>query len=199
MNRELFFIYDSHCPWSYATTALVRALVDAHPEMQLHLLHVAYFDGTDGVKKTLAETVANQSTVSFSLDYTRGCEQPQDATTVVNLMAWLSAKQPDIALEVLEEIQRLHFQEGLLMVGPEDFDSMAERFRLSIPGKVFKDKLSKDAEHQLADVAELQEVIETTAFPALLVAHDERIVLLNHNLYLTHPGKVVEGVEMELS
>ncbi|WP_394175884.1 protein-disulfide isomerase [Thalassotalea litorea] len=198
MNSELFFIYDSHCPWSYAATPLVRALVNAHPEMQLHLLNVAYYDGSDGVKKALAQSVANQSTATFSEGYLQGCEQPQDATSVVNLMAWLTGKQPEIALDVLEEIQKLHFQQGLKMVEPEDFDALAKHFNLSMPGKVFKDKLSKDAEHQLADVAELQEIIQTTAFPALLVAQDERIVLLNHNLYLTHPDKIVEGVEMEL-
>ncbi|TKB45697.1 protein-disulfide isomerase [Thalassotalea mangrovi] len=199
MNSELFFIYDSHCPWSYATTPLVKQLVAANPEMHLHLFHVAHYDGSDGVSHKVAKAVANQSTVKFGEDYLRGCEQPQDATVVANLMAWLMAKQPDIGLEVLEQIQDSHFQQGLMMTHPEDFEALIKRFKLSIPGKVFKDKLSKDAEYQLSDIAELQDIIQTTAFPALLVARDERIVLLNHNLYLTRPDKIVEAVTLEFT
>ncbi|QDP01017.1 protein-disulfide isomerase [Thalassotalea sp. PS06] len=197
MNSELFFIYDSHCPWSYATTALVRELVKASPDMQLHLMHVAHYDGSDGVSKKLLQSVAQQSSVSFSDDYLRFCEQPQDATAVANLMAWLENKQPEIAFEVLQMVQDQHFQQGLMMTGSEDFDAIVKNYQLSIPGKVFKDKLSKDAEYQLGDIAELQEIIQTTAFPALLVAKDERIVLLNHNLYLTRPDKIVEAIEIE--
>ena len=42
----LYFIYDSHCPWSYATTPLVNAISEAYPEMNLNLMHCAIEMGT---------------------------------------------------------------------------------------------------------------------------------------------------------
>ena len=47
MAAELFFIYDSHCPWSYATTPLVNAVNNSLPEVVLNLWHCAYFSDAD--------------------------------------------------------------------------------------------------------------------------------------------------------
>jgi hypothetical protein len=64
---------------------------------------------------------------------------------------------------------------------------------------VFKEKLSKDAEFVISDVGELQELIGTTAFPALLLLVDEKAVLLNHFLYLENPKAIVEAIILELT
>ena len=40
--------------------------------------------------------------------------------------------------------------------------------------------------------------IATQAIPALLLAIDDELILLNHNFYLTQPEAVVEAVKIEL-
>ena len=47
MHPELYFIYDSHCPWSYAATPLVNALSENFPELEIHHWHCAHYDGSD--------------------------------------------------------------------------------------------------------------------------------------------------------
>ena len=48
---QLFFLYDSHCPWSYVATKLVNEINQAFPAITLNLWHAAYFDGkNDGTK-----------------------------------------------------------------------------------------------------------------------------------------------------
>jgi hypothetical protein len=39
----------------------------------------------------------------------------------------------------------------------------------------------------------------TKAIPALLLAIDERLILLNHNFYLKHPKAIVEAIDLELA
>ncbi len=199
MNTELFFIYDSHCPWSYATTALVNELHQAFPEMTINLWHIAHYEGTDSAGSSQVDAVSKQSAANFGQDYTRFADSHQDSTMTANLMAWLQNKQSIQALDVLNALQKELFIEGNGLNSKPDFDSVLAEFKLSPPNKIFKNQLTKDAEFNLADIAEMQELIETTAFPALLLAVDDRLVLLNHNLYLTKPNAIVAAVKLELN
>ncbi|WNC69827.1 protein-disulfide isomerase [Thalassotalea nanhaiensis] len=198
MTTELFFIYDSHCPWSYASTALVNCINKAYPDMHIHLWHTAYYEGNDSPGKNAADTVSRQSAANFGMDYIRDADNAKDSYMAANVMAWVQNKQPEKALEVLNALQHQHFVENNPLTDKDDFDSVIGQFKFSPPAKVFKLDLSKDAEYVLGDIAEIQEVIQTTAFPALMLAVDDRLVMLNHNLYLTKPEKIVEAVELEL-
>ena len=42
-NVELFFLYDSHCPWSYAATPLINEINKAYPQINLQLWQSAFF------------------------------------------------------------------------------------------------------------------------------------------------------------
>ncbi|KGJ95730.1 protein disulfide-isomerase [Thalassotalea sp. ND16A] len=199
MNSQLFFIYDSHCPWSYATTALVNSIHSAYPEMPMHLWHFAHYDGSDSAGKKQVDAVANQSAVEFGEDYLDCSNVPQNATLAANLMAWVSHKHPELALKVLTVLQQQHFIDNTPFTDKADFSDIAEQFKLSPPGKVFKSELTKDAEFALGEIGEMQDIIATTAFPALMLAVGDRLVLLNHNLYLTKPDAIVEAVAQELN
>lgn len=198
MNTELFFIYDSHCPWSYATTALVSSIHKAYPDININLWHIAHYDGSDSAGKEQADTVSKQSSANFGMDYIRNAEQPKDATMTANIMAWIQNKQPMQALDVLIALQEQHFVYNNPLTEKEDFLETIKSFKISPPEKVFKSELSKDSEFALHEIIEMQEIIDTQAFPALLLAVDERLVMLNHNLYLTNPDKIIEAVALEL-
>ena len=198
MNSELFFIYDSHCPWSYATAALVSEINNAYPEMPMHLWHVAHYDGSDSPGAEQADMVSKQSAANFGEDYMQYANTGKDASMSANFMAWVANKQPEQAVKVLAELQKQHFVENNPLLDKDDFDSITSQFKLSPPGKVFKRDLSKDAEYALAEIEEMQEIIQTQAFPALMLAVNDRLVLLNHNLYLTKPKAIVEAVELEM-
>ena len=77
MIPELYFIYDSHCPWSYAATAQVNELAKAYPEMKLHIWHCAHFDGSDSAGFKQVDAVAQQSSVKFAKDYMRFADSPK--------------------------------------------------------------------------------------------------------------------------
>ncbi|NTS77188.1 hypothetical protein HR060_09965 [Catenovulum sp. SM1970] len=197
---QLFFIYDTHCPWSYAATPLVDAIIQAFPEMELNLLHCAYYDGSANIGVKTTEQVEEVSGITLADAYHQQRKIAADSTISANLMAWVDHKLEEQSFEILKALQALHFQQGLSLNSAEDFDSLIKDFKLSAPNKVFSsDKLSKDAEAIFADIGELQEVIGTQSIPALLLAVDEELVLLNHNYYLKDPQAIVEAIKLELN
>lgn len=198
MNTELFFIYDSHCPWSYATTALVKSIHNAYPEINLNLWHTAHYDGSDSAGKQQADMVSKQSAANFGMDYIRNADRNKDATMTANVMAWVQNKQPSQVLDLLMAIQEQHFIYDNPLTDKDDFLDIIKTFKMSPPEKVFKTELSKDSDFALHQIADMQEIIETQAFPALLLAVDDKLVMLNHNLYLTNPDKIIEAVALEL-
>lgn len=198
MTPELYFIYDSHCPWSYATTPLVNALEKAYPEMMIHLCHCAHYDGSDCAGYQQVDAVSKKSTVKFSQDHIRFADSPKNSTITANLMAWLQNKQPEKALPVLNALQTAHFIDGNPLGCKHDFTPIIEQFKLSPPNKVFKEELSEAAEYTLSDIAEIRELIGTNAFPVLLLSVGDSAVLLNHALYLTKPQAIIAAVKQEL-
>ncbi len=198
MNPELYFIYDSHCPWSYASNALVDALAQAFPEMVIHAWHCAHYAGGESVAKQQLDAVTKHSAIKFGKPYMRFADSPKDSTMAANLMAWLQKKQPQKLLPVLNALQQAHFNDGNAFTSKHDFSTLIEQFKLSPPNKVFRSELSDDAEYILADIAELQEFIGTNAFPALLLTQDDRALLLDHSLYLKKPQTIVKAVRKEL-
>jgi protein-disulfide isomerase-like protein with CxxC motif len=199
MNPELYFIYDSHCPWSYASSTLVDALAQAYPEIIIHVWHCAHYDGSDCAGYLQVDMVAKQSNVKFGQEHLRFADSPKDSIMTANFMAWLQNKQSDKVLPVLNALQKEHFKEGNAFTCKHDFGLIIEQFKLSPPNKVFKDELSSEAEYILADIAELQEFIGTTGFPALLLTQGDKAVLLDHSLYLKKPDAMVKAVKKELA
>jgi len=199
MTPELFFIYDSHCPWSYASTALVNELEKSYPEMIIHLWHCAHYDGSDSVGYQHMDSVSKQSVAKFGREYIRFADSPKNAVMTANLMSWLQNKQPEKAVVVLNALQKAHFIEGNPLTCKHDFSEIIEQFKLSPPNKIFKDELSNEAEFTLSDIHEVQEFMDTTAFPALLLTVDDKAVLLNHSLYLSKPETIVKAVKKELA
>jgi len=198
MSSELYFIYDSHCPWSYAATPLVVALTEAFPEMELHAWHCANYDGSNSVGFNTIKAVETESNVEFSQEYVRFADSPKNSVLCANLLTWLATKQSDKLLPVLQALQYAHFVEGNSLGKKIDFNELAEDLKLSIPNKVFKDELSKDALFALSDISELQEFMGTTAFPALLVVHNDNAVLLNHAEYLNDSERLITDIKKQL-
>ncbi len=199
MNAELFFIYDSHCPWSYATTSLVNEVSTAFPDIKLHLWHNARYEGDELITKNTIDAVIDDSNIEFSPQYIKQLNNESDSTISANILAWAQNKVPHLELPLLNAIQAKHFQQGSPLTAESDFDDIVSEFKLSPPSKVFnKNKLTKDAEMIIHDIFEFQEVINTTATPALLIAVDDNLILLNHNLYLKQPEAIVEAIQLEL-
>ncbi len=200
MSAQLFYIYDTHCPWSYATLPLVNEITHAYPEMELHLLHCARYEGDENISRQTTEAVEEDSTVKFSQSYLSNQKQAKDSTLAANLMAWVSNKVSRSSLDVLNAIFQAHFNDANEILSEDDASDVIKNFKLSPPSKVFTlDKLTKDAEIAIHGINELQEVIQTQAIPAILLAVDENLILLNHNLYLKHPKAIVEAVKLELA
>ncbi len=197
-NLELFFLYDSHCPWSYASTPILNALHEEYPDMAIHLWHCAHYDGRDSAGLDQVNAVKVQSNVKFSKDYIQSANSPKNGIMMANLMAWIEEKQPAKSLDVLNALQKEHFTNGNALMSKSDFEPVISQFKLSPPGKVFKSELSKDAQYALVDIEELQELIQTTAFPAMVLIVNDNAVLLQHSLYLERPQKIVEAVALEL-
>jgi len=202
MAAELFFIYDSHCPWSYATTPLVNAVNKSLPEVALNLWHCAYFSDADGeniITKKQVSQVKGLSTVNFSPDYIAKLVQGKDSTLCANLMTWASGKTPQQALALLNALQSAHFSHGNELSEKVDLTDIVEEFKLSIPAKVFnKTKLTADAEAQVHEIYALQEIIATQAIPALLLAINDELILLDHSLYLQNPDAFIDAIKLEL-
>lgn len=184
MSSELYFIYDSHCPWSYAVTPLVVSLQNAFPEMEIHAWHCAHFDGSNAVPANTIKSVQRDSYVKISDSYLRLADKNKSSIVCANLLTWVANKQSDKLFDVLQALQKAHFEDANPLAQKEDFDSLSEQLKLSIPHKVFKDELSKDALFTLSDINDLQDFIGTVSFPALLHVVNDNAVLINHAQYL---------------
>nr|PMH84617.1 protein-disulfide isomerase [Shewanella sp. 10N.286.48.B5] len=199
MTTELYFIYDSHCPWSYAATPLVNALQEAYPEMNVNLLHCANFIGKDSAGEEQMEAAARMSGLKFGRDHIRYANSPKNSVKTANLMGWLQSKQANKQLPVLNAIQRAHFIEGNPLDTKHDFNAIVEKFKLSPSNKVFKDELSMDAEYVLESIAEIQQVIGTNSFPALVMTVGDNAIFIDHSKYISSPHTVVAAVEQEIA
>lgn len=200
MSTELFYIYDSHCPWSYAATPLVMEIAQAFPKMKIHLWHSARYDGDESVSIEQINAVQHDSNMTFGESYIEKTQTPKDSTIIANLMTWAHYKTEQQALPLLKALQDAHFQQGRLLDTKDDIKDIVDTFKLSPPEKVYAiDKLSKDAEIVVHEILELQELINTSAIPALLLAIDNNLILLNHNLYLKNPKAIIEAVTMEIA
>ncbi|MEI6893390.1 MAG: hypothetical protein V5789_01915 [Colwellia sp.] len=203
MAAELYFIYDTHCPWSYATTPLVNAVKQTLPEVTLNLWHCAYFSGADGdniITRQQIAQVKDLSRINFSPEYMKGLSQGRDSTLCANLMTWAANKTPQQALTLLNALQSAHFSAGNQLLEPADLTDTVEQLKLSVPAKVFnKAKLTNDAQAQVHEIYALQEIIETQAIPALLLAIDNELILLDHSLYLQNPVEFTDAIKLELN
>lgn len=199
MHPELYFIYDSHCPWSYAATPLVNAISETFPEIEIHSWHCAHYDGTDCAGFSQTKDAEKQSKQPFGQEHIRYADSPKNAVLTANFMAWLQDKQPEKVLAVLNALQKEHFVEGNPFGCKNDFGELISQFKLSPPNKVFKDELSNEALYQQSDIQELQEFMQTTAFPALLITNGDSAVLLEHASYLSKPQSLVKEVKKILA
>jgi protein-disulfide isomerase-like protein with CxxC motif len=199
MNLALFYLYDSHCPWCYASTPLVEAICKAFPNIELHMWHTAYFQGDDNISTDTLEKVKNYSSVEFGQAYVKQLNTPKDSVLIANIMAWVNQKMPQQSLSLLQSLQQAHFVHGYSLDKPEQLKQIKQIKALSIPSKALTtNKLTKAAMADLDNVLEMQEIIGTDAIPALLLAIEDQLILLNHNLYLENPKTIVEAVTIEL-
>jgi len=200
---QLFFLYDSHCPWSYAATPLINEINNAYPEITLHLWHNAFFSAlneadTHVTKQEITE-VERIANINFSTEYMQTIEHSRNSTLAANIMTWAQLKNPSLALPLLNAIQEAHFNHGLPIESQADLAQVISELKLSPPAKVFKNEaLTKDALELIQEVFALQDIIGTQAIPALLLAIDEELILLNHNFYLTEPKAIIDAVQLEL-
>lgn len=204
VSAQLFFLFDSHCPWSYVATKLVNEINKAFPDITLNLWHTAFFDGKGNesakVRANELNEVEKLADMKFSTNYKELVNQSQNSILSANLMTWAQNKTAHLALPLLNALQKAHFEQANALVSQIDLDDIISELKLSPPAKVFKsDKLSKDALVQLEEIYELQEIINTEAIPALLLAVEDQLILLNHNFYLAQPNAIVEAVQLELN
>ena len=200
MSAELFFIYDSHCPWSYAATQLLNEVAKSLPQVHIHFWHSVYFEGDETVDKKQLSSVEQMSNVSFAKNYEIQSDKAKDSTLAANVLAWADQKSPHSTLALLNAMQAAHFQQGKTLEDKVDIEAICTQLKLSPPNKALTtEKLTKDAEHNLHEIFEMQEVIGTKAIPALLLAVDDNLILLNHNLYLLEPAAIVSAINAELT
>jgi putative protein-disulfide isomerase len=198
-TAELFYIYDSHCPWSYASTVLVEKVLSAFPTITLRAMHIGYYDGDNTVSPSTISAVGEFSQVAFGANYIDTLNYTKDSTLVANLMAWVQNKSAKSAFELLQKLQYAHFVLGNGLTDEESVSDIIDELKLSPPVKCLQsNKLTKDAEFAIHDIIEVQEIIGTQAIPAMLLACNESLVLLNHNLYLENPEAIIEAVKLEL-
>jgi len=199
MSTELYFIYDTHCPWSYATTTIVAQIQSAFPEITLQLLNNAHYDGDNAISKATIENVQALSSVEFGSAYLNSLGDNKDSTLCSNLMTWVQNKSSNAAFDLLKEIQHQHFVLGNTCTTKEQVATSIESLKLSPPAKCLQnERLTKDAEFVIHEIAELQELIGTEAIPALLLATGDNLILLNHNLYLENTLDIVAAIKQEL-
>ena len=200
MSTELFFIYDTHCPWSFATTALVKEIAKTCPNISINLWHCAHYEGDEKVSRATIDAVEDDAGIEFSHKYLKNISIDKDSTLSANLLGWVSQKVPHLALDLMLAIQKQHFEQGTAFTHESDFQQIIEDLKLSPPAKVFKaGKMATEAEFILQEINEFQDIIGTKAIPALLIAHNENLTLLNHNLYLLEPTAIVEAIELEIT
>lgn len=199
MTMELFFIYDTHCPWSYAATPLVNEISKVFPQIDILLWHNAYYDGETCVDQKSIDEVVKLSGAEFGQSYLDSLGHKKDSTYAANLMTWAQNKEPQQALTILNNQQRCHFGLGNELDTKELMQELVRELKLSPPSKILKnDKLSSDAEMVVHEIFALQEVIQTKAIPALLLAIDDELILFNHNFYLDNPKGIIEAIELEV-
>jgi len=202
MTAELFFIYDSHCPWSYAATPLVNAVSKYIPELPINLWHCAYFSDADNdnvISKQQIKQVSALSAVNFSPTYIENLTVIKDSTLCANLMTWAAVKTPTQALSLLNTLQSAHFGGDNTLSSEEALMDIITEYKLSIPAKVFNQKkLTTDAAAQVHEVYALQEIIETQAIPALLLAINDDLILLDHSVYLQNTANFIDAINSEL-
>lgn len=194
MHPELYFIYDSHCPWSYAALPLVNALSESFPEMEVHYWHCAHYNGSDSAGLLQVKEAQKKSLQSFAQEHIRFADSPKNSTMSANFMAWLQSKQAEKLPAVLNALQIEHFVHGNPFGCKNDFKDLIAQFKLSPSNKVFKDELTNEAQYQQSDIQELQEFMQTSAFPALLLTYGDNALLLEHARYLTKPQGLVKEV-----
>ena len=201
---QLFFLYDSHCAWSYVATQLVNEIKQAFPDITLNLWHAAFFNGKnmesvhDKTKEMME--VEKISLFKFPSVYKNLLSDNKNSILSANIMTWAQNKTPALALPLLNALQKAHFEQGNKLANQTDLDDIINELKLSPPAKIFKnDKLSKDVLIQLEEIYALQEMINTEAIPALLLAVNDQLILLNHNFYLLQPHAIVEAVQLELN
>ncbi|KPZ73434.1 MULTISPECIES: hypothetical protein [Shewanella] len=199
MTTELYFIYDSHCPWSYATTPIVNALQDAYPKMKVHLLHTAHYMGKDSAGEEQMEAAARASGLKFGREHIRYVNSPKNSVKTANLMGWLQSKQADKQLPVLNALQRAHFIEGNPLDTKHDFMDIVAEYKLSPSNKIFRDELSVDAECVLEAIAEIQQMLGTANFPALVMTVGDNAIFIDHSKYISTPLAVVDAVKKEIA
>jgi len=198
-NAELFYIYDSHCPWSYASTVLVEKVLNAFPSITFRAMHVGYYDGDNNVSPTTITAVRELSDVTFGANYIDTLNYAKDSTLAANLMAWVQNKSAKSAFELLTKLQHAHFVLGNELIDSDSVSDIIDELKLSPPAKCLQSaKLTKDAEFAIHDIIEIQDLIGTQAIPAMLLACNESLVLLNHNLYLADPEAIIDAVNLEL-
>jgi len=199
MHPELYFIYDSHCPWSYATTPLVNTLSEHFPDLEIHTWHCAHYNGSDCAGFSQIKAAEKESGRTFGQEHIRFADSPKSAILTANFMAWLQDKQHEKALPVLNALQQAHFVEGNPLGCKNDFVEIIAQFKLSPPNKVFKDELTNEALYQQSDIQELQAFMQTTAFPAMLLTYSDNAVLLDHARFLNNPTNIIKEVKKLLA
>ncbi|WP_299805041.1 protein-disulfide isomerase [uncultured Shewanella sp.] len=195
----LYFIYDSHCPWSYAATPVVEELLNAFDYSDIHLLHCAHFNGSDAPKKAQVEQVSGLGTVEFSDTYFKQLSNKVSSVKTANFMSWVQSKQADKEFELLKALQHQHFVEANPLNSRDDFDKIINQYKLSPSNKVFKDALSHEAESVLAGIAEIGEAIGTNAFPVLVMTSGDEAIFIDHSQHLATPKDAVKVVREELA
>jgi len=199
MSKSIFFVYDSHCPWSYAATPLINTIVEAFPDIEINLWHAGRYEGDENISTKTLAAVEEDSKTKFTQAYRDQKLNAADSTIAANIMAWFSHKDPLKALEFLSAMQHEHFETGNSLKESDDYQALISKFKLSLPKKALsKDKYTKDAEFVFSDIEELQEVIGTKSIPAVLFANNDDLILLNHNLYLKQPSAIVDAIKLEL-
>lgn len=199
MSIEVFFLYDTHCPWSFQTAKLVNEIANNLPTAQIRLMHCGYFEDVEITQSTLNQ-VSEITDYEFSPAYMGRLEETKNSTLSANLMSWAQNRSPRDALPLLNKLFSLHFEEGQALTDKEEVEHSIAELKLSPPAKAYKsDKFTKDSEAAFAEVAEIQDIIGTEAIPALLLAYDNNLVLLNHNLYLNEPNKIVEAIKLQVT
>ena len=162
------------------------------------IVNNVYYFGNEKVNEI--KEVERLANIQFSQNYQQLLLESKNSILSANLMTWAQNKTPDLVLPLLNALQEAHFEQGNQLTSATDFDTIISTLKLSPPAKVFKhDKLSKDAMIQLEEIFALQEIINTQAIPALLLAVEDQLILLNHNFYLSEPKAIIEAVQLELN
>ncbi|MGS0676796.1 protein-disulfide isomerase [Shewanella sp. 0m-4] len=198
-SLTLYFIYDSHCPWSYAVTPIAAELINAFDFTEIHLLHCAHYNGKDAPKKDQVSQVRAISPVVFGDDYVKQVSTKVNSIKSANFMSWAQSKQADKEFELLQALQKQHFVTGNPLNSREDFEPIIAQYKLSPSNKVFKDVISHEAESVLAGIADIGEAIGTSAFPVLVLTYGDDAIFIDHSQYLAKPEDVVIAVQKELA